>query len=206
MAEIAPLHALHYDQAVAGPLQDLWAPPYDVIDPNYRAQLAARSPHNAVRIDLPEGEDPYAEAARTLEAWEGERAGDPWAEVTDDDGNHHRLWRVGDPGLIQRVTDGVAPAELLIADGHHRYETARVYAQETGDEAAGWVLMCLVALEDPGLTVFPTHRLLTGLDGDRRAALDGVLARDFSAAPVEPADLEPHGDGPVRMGFLDAAG
>ena len=55
-------------------------------------------------------------------------------------------------------------AELLIADGHHRYETARVYAEEVGGEGAHrYVLMCLVALEDPGLTVFPTHRLIRGL-------------------------------------------
>ena len=60
--------------------------------------------------------------------------------------------------------------ELLIADGHHRYETARVYADEIGGEGEHrYVLMCLVALQDPGLTVFPTHRLLTGLPDDKRA-------------------------------------
>ena len=54
----------------------------------------------------------------------------------------------------------LADAELLIADGHHRYETARVYAEEVGGEGDHrYVLMCLVALEDEGLTVFPTHRL-----------------------------------------------
>src|SRR6195952_5117939 len=78
MAEIAPLHALHYDLAVAGPLQDLWAPPYDVIDAEYRARLATRSPHNAVRIDLPEaedgGDDPYSAAAGLLARWEAEGA------------------------------------------------------------------------------------------------------------------------------------
>src|SRR6478735_5500788 len=74
MAEIAPLHALHYDQDVAGPLQRLWSPPYDVIDPAYRGELAARSEYNAVHIDLPmsrDGDgDPYNAAAGLLATWE----------------------------------------------------------------------------------------------------------------------------------------
>jgi uncharacterized protein (DUF1015 family) len=133
-------------------------------------------------------------------------AGAPWGDVTDEDGTVHRLWRISDAAATEQVTAALRGVELLIADGHHRYETARVHARETGDPAAGWVLMCLVALQDPGLTVFPTHRLLTGVDGDRRAALTDVLERDFTAAPVDAADLEPHGDGPVRMGYLDPDG
>jgi uncharacterized protein (DUF1015 family) len=125
----------------------------------------------------------------------------PWSEVTDEDGTVHRLWRVADPDAIANVTDALAPAELLIADGHHRYETARVYHEEGG---AGHVLMCLVALQDPGLTVFPTHRLLTGLDDGRREALRDTIQRDFEVEPVDAAQLEPDGDGPVRMGYLDA--
>jgi len=62
------------------------------------------------------------------------------------------------------------------------------------------VLMCLVALQDPGLTVFPTHRLLTAV-GDREA-LRTTIERDFEIAPTD--ELEPTGDGPVRMGYLDA--
>ena len=64
--------------------------------------------------------------------------------------------------------------------------------------------MCLVALQDPGLTVFPTHRLLTGLDDGRREALRDTIQRDFEIEPVDAAQLEPSGDGPVRMGYLDA--
>src|SRR4051794_9954898 len=74
MAQIAPLPALRYDQDVAGPLQELWSPPYDVIDAEGRAALAARSPYNAVHVDLPEGDDPYAAAAETLRRWEREGA------------------------------------------------------------------------------------------------------------------------------------
>ena len=50
---------------------------------------------------------------------------------------------------------------------------------------AGHVLMCLVALQDPGLTVFPTHRLLTHLDGDRRESLRATIQRDFEIAEVQ---------------------
>ncbi|MGH2949582.1 MAG: DUF1015 domain-containing protein [Solirubrobacteraceae bacterium] len=123
----------------------------------------------------------------------------PWGELTDDDGTVHRLWRVADPERTAAVTAALAGTELLIADGHHRYETARAYQAEGG---AGHVLMCLVALQDPGLTVFPTHRLLTQLDDGRREALRAAIERDFEAAPTD--DLEPAGDGPVRMGYLDA--
>jgi uncharacterized protein (DUF1015 family) len=125
----------------------------------------------------------------------------PWAEVTDEDATTHQLWRVADPAAIEAVRVALAGAELLIADGHHRYETARVHHEEGG---AGHVLMCLVALQDPGLTVFPTHRLLTGLDGERREALRATIERDFQVAEGSAEQLEPAGDGPVRMGYLDA--
>src|SRR3954471_14074435 len=113
---------------------------------------------------------------------------DPWSEVTDGDGTVHRLWRVADEQAIETVKRALAPAELLIADGHHRYETARVYHQEGG---AGHVLMCLVALQDPGLTVFPTHRLLTRIEN--REALRDTIQRDFEVQPVRDDALEPTG-------------
>jgi uncharacterized protein (DUF1015 family) len=123
----------------------------------------------------------------------------PWSEVTDDDGTVHRLWRVTDPDAHAQVAAALGPAELLNADGHHRYETARVYHEEGG---AGHVLMCLVALQDPGLTVFPTHRLLTRIEN--RDALRDTIQRDFEIESVQDDALEPTGDGPVRLGYLDA--
>jgi uncharacterized protein (DUF1015 family) len=127
--------------------------------------------------------------------------GAPWGEVSDEDGTVHRLWRVGDPAAADAVHAALAGAELLIADGHHRYETARVFRDESG---ADHVLMCLVALQDPGLTVFPTHRLVSGLDQPRREALRAAIERDWEVAAVEPGALEPAGDGPVRVGYYDA--
>jgi uncharacterized protein (DUF1015 family) len=132
--------------------------------------------------------------------------GKPWGEVTDEDGTTHRLWRVGEPLAIARAQEALRGVELLIADGHHRYETARVYAEEIGGEGAHrYVLMCLVALEDPGLTVFPTHRLVRGLDAERWAALDRAIAADFSVRTVSRGQLAPSiVDGQLELGYLDA--
>ncbi len=58
MADVRPLRALHYDLDRVGDPADVVSPPYDVIDPQQRADLAARSPHHVVEMDLPQGEDP----------------------------------------------------------------------------------------------------------------------------------------------------
>jgi uncharacterized protein (DUF1015 family) len=130
--------------------------------------------------------------------------GEPFADVTDDDGTRHRMWRVpADPA----VAEALAHAELLIADGHHRYETARVYAEEIGGEGPHrYVLACLVSLEDPGLTVFPTHRLLTDLkDSERQEALGQALKRDWDLERIEIDDLEPTPDGQsIQVGYIDS--
>jgi uncharacterized protein (DUF1015 family) len=103
---------------------------------------------------------------------------EPWGEVTDDEGTVHKLWRVEDPEAIESFRQALKHTELLIADGHHRYETARVYQQEV--PSADHVLMCLVALQDSGLTVFPTHRLAIGLSDDQRANLETAIERDWT--------------------------
>jgi len=75
MADIKPLNALHYAPAAAGPLQALVAPPYDVISPQQRAELAARSPYNVVAIDLPEGNsDRYERAKSIFASWQEQGA------------------------------------------------------------------------------------------------------------------------------------
>jgi uncharacterized protein (DUF1015 family) len=130
----------------------------------------------------------------------------PWGEVTDADGTVHRIWRVSDPDAIAAVQAATRDVELLIADGHHRYETADTYAQELGgDGEHRYVLMCLVALEDPGLTVFPTHRLVRGLDRERLQALREALRRDFEIAEAPLDQLAPPpGGGPLQLGYIDA--
>jgi uncharacterized protein (DUF1015 family) len=298
MADVEPLRALHYNLGRTGGLQDVVAPPYDVIDAEQRRQLEARSPYNVVRIDLPVGSDPYENAARLLEAWRDEdvivqdehpalwaieqdytgpdgqgrkRTGflarvrvenygpgrirpherthpgpkqdrlnltratksnlspifalyddpagaataalaqaiagtSPWGNQTDEDGTHNRVWRIDDPATTATVHDALETAELLIADGHHRYETARVYADEVGGEGPHrYVLMCLVALEDPGLTVFPTHRLLRDLRPDQHEALANAIRQDFDMKRLDSTDdLVPAYGQPVRLGYIDA--
>lgn len=297
MAEVRPLRALRYEPSVAGPLGDVLAPPYDVIDADQRAALVARSPYNVVNVDLPEdpdGGDVYAHAARLLERWQAEgavvrddepalwvlrqsytgpdgraltrqgflarvrvtdygagrirpherthpgpkedrlrltratranlspifslysdpqqrawnalapfTAETPWAAATDDEGTHNELWRVGDPQTITAVQDALADAELLIADGHHRYETARAYAEEIGGEGDHrYVLMCLVALQDPGLTIFPTHRLVKDTTPAQQEALAATLRADFDITASDELAPGPDG-GPLSVGYID---
>ncbi len=301
MAEVKPLRSLRYDAAKAGPLEDVIAPPYDVIDDELRAQLVARSPYNVVEIDLPRTDDgdPYEHAAATMAKWQAEgvliredepavwalrqdytgpdgrdlqrtgflarvrveeygpgrirpherthpgpkedrlrltratrtnlspifslfpdpdgavraaleklAGGEPFAAATDHEGTRNTLWRVSDPTALEGVGQTLANAELLIADGHHRYETARVYAEEVGGEGEHrYVLMLLCSLADPGLTVFPTHRLLTGLKDDsaKQEAIRDTLMRNFEITELPTtADLEPPSGSPVAFGYMDS--
>jgi uncharacterized protein (DUF1015 family) len=298
MAQIEPLRALHYNLEETGGLQDVIAPPYDVIDDTERTELEARSPYNVVRIDLPQGDNPYEHAAETLAEWrqdqiivqdeqptlwvleqeytgpDGQRrtrrgflarvrverygpgrirpherthpgpkedrlrltratkanlspifslfsdpegaawralepstAEPPWGEATEDDGTTDRVWRVTDADAVAAVQQALQNAELLIADGHHRYETARIYADEIGGEGEHrYVLMCLVALQDPGLTVFPTHRLLRDLTSDQYHELAGAIQRHFDVEELpDTDDLAPETDpSHVRMGYIDS--
>ncbi len=93
----------------------------------------------------------------------------PDIEIRDEKGDEHRLWHVEDPEAIEKLLGTVHDRPLLIADGHHRYETALAFAEEekaklgakyTGNEPFNYVMMFLCALEDPGLVVLPTHRVL----------------------------------------------
>jgi uncharacterized protein (DUF1015 family) len=149
--------------------------------------------------------DPASAAWSALEPATGQA---PWGEVSDADGTVHRLWRVSDPQAIAAVQAATRDSELLIADGHHRYETMQAYAEEVGGEGEHrYILMCLVALEDPGLTVFPTHRLVRGLDDERRRALEATLARDFDISEVPGEELAPpppEDATPLQLGYITA--
>jgi uncharacterized protein (DUF1015 family) len=136
---------------------------------------------------------------------------DPFDTVTDADGTVNRLWRVADPATIDAVQHALADKELLIADGHHRYETARVYAQEIGGEGEhSYVLMFLCALEDPGLTIFPTHRLLKegSTTPEQHEALASVIRDAFEIEEIAADALEPPpattSDAPVQFGYMDS--
>jgi uncharacterized protein (DUF1015 family) len=124
--------------------------------------------------------------------------GAPLADCTDDAGERHLLWAVTDPAAIERLAAALAPGKLYIADGHHRYETALAYRDEvaevhrglTPDDAANFVLMALVATNDPGLVVLPTHRLVRGLSAMRLAALPQVLADNWTVEDLARATAQ----------------
>lgn len=124
--------------------------------------------------------------------------GPPVARCTDDDGVHHRLWRLTSPAAVDAVSSVVASAPVVIADGHHRYQTALAYQAERraahGDQPdaapsdpADLVLTYVVELADEELGVYPIHRLLAAVPGV--ASLFGVLEQSFdlqaAGAPSE---------------------
>jgi len=231
MPTVRPFRALRYDQEVAGPLDDLVAPPYDVISETARREYLARSPYNVVHLTLPDSEE---QAARDLAEWrnrgvlaeqpegywwiaqdytgpdgvartreglgasvpvtpyeEGEvlpherthagpkegrlrllratrtqlepifllydaepllerPAGEPAMDV-EEGGVRTRAWPV-EGGELRLETP------LLIADGHHRYETAVAYRNENPE--ATHTFAVLVSARASGLEIFPTHRLV----------------------------------------------
>jgi len=261
VAELRPFAALRYDEARAGPLESLVAPPYDVLSEHEREAYLEKSPYNVVHLTLPDSEE---QAGRDFAAWreEGvlrEEAPAFWAleqdyvgpdgvartrrgivaslkaepyergvvlphERTHREAREGRLRLVravgaqlepifllyegtppvsrpeGEPELevegarlwrlteTDAIVDAFADRQLLIADGHHRYETAVEYAKSGGSP---WLMVVLVSTSDPGLTIFPTHRTAASFDAaalpedgnDPRAALESLPA-DRPAAVV----------------------
>lgn len=109
-------------------------------------------------------------------------AEEPLAQARDLKGERHRLWRLTDEATIERVVSLMAPRPVIIADGHHRYETAVEYRRRHPE--ASEKLMAFFALEAPGLTILPNHRLVHGVAG---FSLEGLLAsarRWFDVAPL----------------------
>ncbi len=264
MARLEPFPAIRYDTARIDP-DAVIAPPYDVVSPAERAVLAARSPYNAVHVELPvpdesSGLDQYENAARLFHSWlaGGVLRGDDTAALyiyqmafhddrghrrtmtgllgalgldlessgevlpheqtiakdrqdrlsllqrmrvntspiwglslakgltsacreaqslhvgasfraSDDAGVTHELWHVTDGRQIGEITRLCAEAKVLIADGHHRYQTARAYATEVraknGDQPGPYdlVLAFLVELSEEELSVRTFHRVVKGV-------------------------------------------
>ncbi len=292
---------MRYAPEVAGELQTLISPPYDVIDADMRERLSTGNARNVVEIDLPrgEGDDRYANSAALIDRWLDEGAmvvedepaywvlrqefegpdgktrtrtgffarvkvedygpgrirpherthpgpkedrlklmhatqanlspifslfsdeageslplldaaatGDPFAELTDIQGIRNTLWRVTDAGTIERLTAALAGKELLIADGHHRYETARTYAREIGGEGDhNYVLMFLCALQDPGMAVFATHRLAVNTTPEQQERINAVANESFEIEPVGLEELAPPDNDDTSVcefGYVDA--
>lgn len=281
MAEIRPLKALRYCLDKAGEIGSLVCPPYDIISGEQRQALLDKNPYNMVRLELPQGEDPYREAAETLAQWlaQGVLRADMdegiylYEEEFQDKVDHgavkklrgiiclvrledfssgvvlpheetlskakedrfqlmratncnfsqiyslyrdeahttrrrmdrlaetcspryefsdglitHRLWVVNDPVSIGALREDFTGRKLYIADGHHRYETAlryRDYLREQGEfnPSADFVMMFLTDMEDPGLVVFPTHRLVKGLKDFSGESLLSACGKWFDLCP-----------------------
>ncbi len=280
MADVQPFKALTFDTEIAGPLAQLVAPPYDVIDAEARALYLARSPHNIVNLTLPENE---LDSGPLLSAWREQgalhRDAEPalwWLEQSyvgpdgrartregflasikvepyenkvvlpherthsgpkesrlrlltatrtqiepifllyDDPerceqalrdqaaerepdldaeelGVRSRLWRVDDTEALARVRAALADKQLLIADGHHRYETAVAFHEQDGTTASAYTFAALVNTCGEGLAIFPTHRVfattpelgvLTG--GEPRDDVEAALA-ELEEMPYETA-------------------
>jgi uncharacterized protein (DUF1015 family) len=93
-------------------------------------------------------------------------AAPPLMEARDDFGNLHRVWRIDAPDTIRRIQRALERLEAIIADGHHRYETAVNYWLQSGGRRDGperTVMATLVNTEEEGLTIYPTHRIVHGL-------------------------------------------
>jgi len=122
-------------------------------------------------------------------------SGEPEMQVRDADGTTHSFWRITDDAAIAAVQEAIADRSIVIADGHHRYETAVAYRDErrvrdgdpAGDQPYDFTLMHLVNLEGEGLEIFPTHRVVMG----RREVTDEVLhAFDATELDAPPAQVE----------------
>ena len=137
--------------------------------------------------------------------------------ITDEYGVVHRVWRLTDPTLINLILTAMADKKLIIADGHHRYETSVAYANERSaqlrlplnqprdedekvpashvpmpsfPEAA--MMMTFVNMDAPGITILPTHRVVHGLTGFDATEFTAKAAEFFEVTPVatpEPATL-----------------
>jgi len=143
----------------------------------------------------------YSDPCCVLEALtRKEKERSPDLAVADDDGVRHRLWRVTDPTILEKAQDLLGSKPLFIADGHHRYETAinyRNYMREknagyTGKELFNYVLMYFANMEDQGMLIFPTHRLIFGLENFSLPPFLKALEEYFAVEthPVDPQDPE----------------
>jgi uncharacterized protein (DUF1015 family) len=115
--------------------------------------------------------------------------GEPIAEARDLKGELHRLWRLTEEATVSRVRELMATRQAIIADGHHRYETAVAYAERY--PAARYKLMAFFALDAPGLTILPNHRLVHDVQGFDFDDLVQMAARWFDVAPLaDPSTAE----------------
>ncbi len=139
----------------------------------------------------------------------------PYIEARDDDGIENRLWKVTDADVISKVALAMANKALFIADGHHRYETALNYRNmmreiainHTGGEPFNFVMMYFSNMDDQGMTIWPTHRVVHGLQGFNASGFLGKCREHFNVREFKFADSGEYGS--MRnefLGNLEASG
>ena len=118
-------------------------------------------------------------------------AGPPEVDARDEYGSHTTLWRIADGDNVAAIARFFSSRPVFLADGHHRYEASRQYQiarrAEGADGASlahNYVMMTLIAFDDPGLVVLPYHRNLSGLSGEQLARVQAHLAEMFDAEPL----------------------
>ena len=136
--------------------------------------------------------------------------------ITDEYGVVHRVWKLTDPALINPILTAMADKKLIIADGHHRYETSVAYAKERSaqlrlplgeprnpDEKLGTgrlpvppfpeaaMMMTFVNMDAPGITILPTHRVVFGLENFKAAEFLAKAEEFFTVTPLDSADPKP---------------
>jgi uncharacterized protein (DUF1015 family) len=314
VATVVPFRAWRFNLEKVGNIDQVVAPPYDVIGPALHRELHKRSPYNVVRIDLPRStpedddhdnrytraaelvragkqndvfvrdkarsvtvveemfvgpdgqarirrgflaltrlhdfseqvvfpheatlsgpkEDRYRLMTETgmslspifmlyslpkdeiMHAWHHLSGGSPPAAVVHDAAGTIRLWPTADSSFAAVVASKLADRHLLIADGHHRYETALRYRDQMraagrGEGPWDYALVYLVNMEDPGVAIFATHRLVKSLDEDEILSLPDTLEAAFeidaiasdraSAAQAIRSFLSTHDEGPAAFGL-----
>lgn len=133
---------------------------------------------------------------------------EPHCKATDADGVTHRLWVVRDDETVNGLVAAFDNESVLIADGHHRYETALNFWSESGEGAGSEssVMMLCVSTKDPGLVVLPTHRLIKNVDSERIAMLPEKLQRFFEVEKVDELPI-PGDDAPrPQLGLVTSEG
>ncbi len=107
-------------------------------------------------------------------------------EFTDNEGVTHRMWRISDKKVLDEICDQFKDRKLYIADGHHRYETALRYKKSVyGRGDSGYVMMFLIDMENDGLVVFPTHRIIKGIENFSTEKLIEGAKENFTVEKLE---------------------
>jgi uncharacterized protein (DUF1015 family) len=132
----------------------------------------------------------------------------PVIDIKDEYGVSHLVWQISDHGIVRSTQQKMTDKQLIIADGHHRYETALNYRNErraVGGTAESspfeFVMMTFVNMDSPGLVILPTHRVVHGLENFSADRLKEDAKRHFSTEEVDPSL-----DATRAVGILRAAG